>query len=76
MTTTQPQATQPVSKVVEQQESPLPSASPSLPWWIILIAVGVAFIGGILVAVLILKRHQGDNLHTKKKKPLPDLYPF
>ena len=54
---------------------PVPTQTPQpLPWLWIILAASLAFVFGIIVAVLILKRAQSTE--HKKKKPLPDLYPF
>lgn len=58
-----------------EQKQPVATGS-TIPWITLSLAVGAAFIGGILVALLILRKRQGYNKNAKKKKPLPDLYPF
>ena len=60
----QPQLIQPQTNTV----------SPLTLWIWIAVAVGVSFLLGLLVALFFIKRsHSSDH---KKKKPLPDLYPF
>jgi len=69
--TPQPEAL-PVSEPV-QQSAPV-QAPQSLPWLWIILALSLAFVLGIIVAVLIVKHT--SSTERKKKKPLPDLYPF
>ena len=47
-----------------------------LPWGILLFSVGFAFVLGVAVARLLFKRNQKKEDSNKKKRPLPDLYPF
>ncbi len=69
----------------EPETKELPSSQPApasiptqvpqpLPWLWIVLATSLAFILGIVIAVLILKH--SSSAERKKKKPLPDLYPF
>ncbi len=85
-TISQPQTPTPVAQVApvseqeilatqEQAQQPVPAQpSQQLPWLWIILGLSLAFVFGIIVAVLILKRT--TSTEHKKKKPLPDLYPF
>ena len=73
----QPQSNLDSTIPTETQETPVTnSTTATIPWFILVAAIGLAFIGGILVALFILKKHQNTDKNAKKKKPLPDLYPF
>ena len=70
---------------VIQGEAPLQSAEPvqksnqnpvAFSWIWIALAIVLAFLGGILVTILIVKKRQNKGQDSQKKKPLPDLYPF
>ena len=64
---------------VIENKTPQPSttqAPQDFPWlWIILSAI-IAFVVGIVVTILILKKQPEKTQGSKKKAPLPDLYPF
>lgn len=71
-------ATPPVISVPQKVESTpeptQPQPTTSIPWLWIILAISGAFLLGIFVAFIFIRRT--THAERKKKKPLPDLYPF
>ncbi len=76
LNTTHPVASKEVlPQPAETVQQPV-AGSGNLPWVWIALGIILAFVGGIVVTILVLKHHAKQPLEAKKKKPLPDLYPF
>ncbi|MBQ3695467.1 MAG: BatD family protein [Alphaproteobacteria bacterium] len=60
---------------IQSEPTTLPTQTPAqIPWVWIILALAGAFLLGIVVTFLVLRKHHA--IEKKKKKTLPDLYPF